>query len=58
VFLVRYELGFYIPEYGILYNHSRENLKSYKMEHFVELNLAGEIGISERSQCPSCLVDH
>jgi hypothetical protein len=24
-----YELGFYIPEYGILHNHRRENLKSY-----------------------------
>jgi hypothetical protein len=27
---VRYELGFYIPEDGILYSHSRENLKSYR----------------------------
>jgi hypothetical protein len=26
---VRYELGFYIPEDGILHSHSRENLKSY-----------------------------
>jgi hypothetical protein len=26
---VRYELGVYIPEYGILHSHSRENLKSY-----------------------------
>jgi hypothetical protein len=24
---VRYELGFYIPENGILYSHRRENLK-------------------------------
>jgi hypothetical protein len=29
VFLVRYELGFYSPEDGILYIHRRENLKSY-----------------------------
>jgi hypothetical protein len=29
VFPVRYELGFYIQEYGILHSHSRENLKSY-----------------------------
>jgi hypothetical protein len=29
VFLVRYELGFYIPEDGILHSHRRENLKSY-----------------------------
>jgi hypothetical protein len=26
---VRYELGFYIPEDGILRSHRRENLKSY-----------------------------
>jgi hypothetical protein len=25
---VRYGLGFYIPEDGILHSHSRENLKS------------------------------
>jgi hypothetical protein len=26
---VKYELGFYIPEHGILHSHRRENLKSY-----------------------------
>jgi hypothetical protein len=26
---VRYELGFYIPEDGILHSHNGENLKSY-----------------------------
>jgi hypothetical protein len=26
---VRYDLGFYIPEDGILHSHRRENLKSY-----------------------------
>jgi hypothetical protein len=26
---VKYELGFYIPEDGIVHGHSRENLKSY-----------------------------
>jgi hypothetical protein len=29
VFPVRYELGFYIPEDGILHSHRREDLKSY-----------------------------
>jgi hypothetical protein len=29
VFLVRYELGSYIPEDGILHNHRRETLKSF-----------------------------
>jgi hypothetical protein len=28
VFLMRYELGFYIPEYGILHGHRRKNLKT------------------------------
>jgi hypothetical protein len=26
---VKYEMGFYIPEDGILHSHCRENLKSY-----------------------------
>jgi hypothetical protein len=26
---VKYELGFHIPEDGILHSHLRENLKSY-----------------------------
>jgi hypothetical protein len=26
---VRYELGFYIPQDGIIHSHRRENLKSY-----------------------------
>jgi hypothetical protein len=30
VFPVRYELGFYSPEDGILYSDCRENLKSYR----------------------------
>jgi hypothetical protein len=29
VFSVRYELGFYIPEDGILHNRRRDNVKSY-----------------------------
>jgi hypothetical protein len=29
VFPVRYELGFYFPEGGILHSRRRENLKSY-----------------------------
>jgi hypothetical protein len=32
VFPVRYKLGVYIPEDGILHSHRRENLKSYKRE--------------------------
>jgi hypothetical protein len=29
MFPVMYELGFYIPEYGILHSHRRDNVKSY-----------------------------
>jgi hypothetical protein len=29
VSLVRYELGFYIPEHDILHSHRHEHLKSY-----------------------------
>jgi hypothetical protein len=31
---VRYELGVYIPEDGILHSHSRENHRSYMNEIF------------------------
>jgi hypothetical protein len=30
VSVLRYELGFHIPEDDILHSHCRENLKSYK----------------------------
>jgi hypothetical protein len=45
VSLVKYELGFYIPEDGILHSHRRENLKSdneltkYKSGHEVSLRM-------------------
>jgi hypothetical protein len=38
VFPVKYELGFHIPEDGILHSHRRENLKSYNSpaaHHFI-----------------------
>jgi hypothetical protein len=28
---VKYELGFYIPEDGILHSHRREDMKSYNL---------------------------
>jgi hypothetical protein len=39
---VKYELGFYIPEDGILHSHSRENPKSYVFEPitFLRVSLA------------------
>jgi hypothetical protein len=53
---VKYELGFYIPEDGILHIHCRENLKPYMKKEsndiigfdpetfrLVELNLAAEM---------------
>jgi hypothetical protein len=33
---VGYELGFYIPEDGILHNHCRENLAAYTNPFFIE----------------------
>jgi hypothetical protein len=33
---VKYELGFYIPEDGILHSHCRENLKSYKLQMYLQ----------------------
>jgi hypothetical protein len=30
---VRYEVGFYIPEDGVLHSHRHENLKSYNWTH-------------------------
>jgi hypothetical protein len=33
VLLVRYELGIYVPEDGILHSHRRENLKSYILNY-------------------------
>jgi hypothetical protein len=42
VFLVRYGLGFYILEDGILHSHRRENLKSYmKNAVFWDVTLCG-----------------
>jgi hypothetical protein len=40
VFPVKYELGFYIPEDGILLGPRRENLKCYKSILFSALLLA------------------
>jgi hypothetical protein len=36
---VRYELGFYIPEEGILHSHRREHLKPYKEERSLNLTI-------------------
>jgi hypothetical protein len=35
-----YELGFYIPEYGILHNHRRENLKYFLTEITLRTSVA------------------
>jgi hypothetical protein len=40
---LRYELGFYIPEDGILQSHRRENLKTYIVRnHFVHVTKNGD----------------
>jgi hypothetical protein len=43
---VKYELGFYIPEDGILHNHRREHLKSYN--DLVDQIIIIIIGISRK----------
>jgi hypothetical protein len=45
---VRYELGFYIPENGILYSHRRENLESY-----IHINRLSSV---TETKCGSCEV--
>jgi hypothetical protein len=35
---VKYELGFYIPEDGILHSNRRANLKSYNKHPFIFLS--------------------
>jgi hypothetical protein len=39
VFAVKYELGFYIPEDGILHSHCREYQRSYNTNLVSLLNL-------------------
>jgi hypothetical protein len=38
---VRYELGFYIPEDGILHSHRRETVKSYIISQKVSIVVNG-----------------
>jgi hypothetical protein len=42
---VRYELGFYIPEDGILHSHRCENLKSSVLKEISENNVNVGFGI-------------
>jgi hypothetical protein len=37
--LVRYELGFYVSEDGILHSHRRENIKSYTVQMYSFLDI-------------------
>jgi hypothetical protein len=59
---VRYELGFYIPEDGILRSHRRENLESHKVVDvaifssllaFKRRNAAGRVGAKSAQSGPS-----
>jgi hypothetical protein len=58
---VRYELGFYIPEDGILHSDRREHLKSYTPLHCMKMPLVCGARVqstsrvtvaSRRSVCP------
>jgi hypothetical protein len=52
---VRYELGDYIPEDGILHRHRRENLKSYIVINGPYISLAIPPNISSLSPDPFVL---
>jgi hypothetical protein len=45
---VRYEVGFYIPEDGILRSHRRENLKSYTVLKFAMVTLQKRLLLTSR----------
>jgi hypothetical protein len=45
---VKYELGFYIPEDGILHSHCSENLNSYM--NFMNIFMFS-LNLNVRSQC-------
>jgi hypothetical protein len=45
VSLVRYELGFYIPEADILHSHRSENLKSYVLNLSSPCSRTGVLGL-------------
>jgi hypothetical protein len=47
---VRYELGFYIPEGGILRSRRRENLKYYKCIYSVIANW-NAVGLTATRSC-------
>jgi hypothetical protein len=49
---VKYELGFYIPEDGILHSHRRENLKSYKLIKLVGSIVSAYTGLCFMLRCP------
>jgi hypothetical protein len=36
---VKYELGFYVPEDGILHSHCRENHRSYMLKNCAPLGM-------------------
>jgi hypothetical protein len=66
VFPVRYELGFYIPEYSILRSRRRENLKFYINVHSLVIRICaltlrvsscGEPGSGNAQQLFSCRRD-
>jgi hypothetical protein len=46
VFPVRYEMGFYMQEDGILHSHRRENLKSYESDRYVLMILSTILAVA------------
>jgi adenylyl- and sulfurtransferase ThiI len=47
---VKYKIGFYIPEDGILHSHRRENLKTYTSSVVIRpLNTIGKIHVTQKA---------
>jgi hypothetical protein len=57
VFLVSYELGFYVPEDGILHSHGCENLKSYLVHRTTRLSGREQLQNSYGTQNVKCSDD-
>jgi hypothetical protein len=60
MFLMRYELGFHIPEDDILHSHIRENLKSYKIKLVFQYLFSSSFGVTGaiNPQITSCILGY
>jgi hypothetical protein len=55
---VRYELGFYIPEDGILHSHRRENLTLYNYHNYSRRPSVGRTAFYKSVRAPFPAIGH